>query len=398
MSYRLKVTIFILLLLAHVLALIFLGVSFITTSLLFYACCYLALRWIISKSHFNSAFKSSAVGKLKVLISTLVVIEIILFLVPWVQTPTEKQYGLYVSTYKYPTIERLSNKYLKKDFRIMYEHGYVPNSKGVYQSKLSFNEQTIYNSLGYRGEVYPKIKAANEKRICMLGDSFVEGHGVADSLTMPIQLKTILNNNNSDSTVYTVMNGGLRGADPVSEFKLYKEKLAQFDPDVIILVINISDLNDIRERGSADDRYKNGRIHYTQPGLSEYFSAIIRIYRLMHFVKAKLMTQQYDAEIEVIANACEEFSEQLPSATKFYVCYLPIKREVNDEQQIMDDLEAQFASSDLTFFNLNDAYMKEGVYDPKNYFNYFWRTDSHHTPKGYRFMAEVIARELMLTN
>lgn len=129
--------------------------------------------------------------------------------------------------------------------KISIERG-VNNSKLGYLLKPSINQisdgygicipayHIRTNSHGFRDYEYSKNKPKNTKRILVLGNSIVFGHGVELNETYSKVLERKLNNRSSDKK-YQVLNFGVPDYNIAQKVELFEERGLYFDPDLIIL-------------------------------------------------------------------------------------------------------------------------------------------------------------------
>lgn len=107
------------------------------------------------------------------------------------------------------------------------------------------------NSLGLRGQEIG-ARVPGEKRVLVLGDSYVWGQGVLDDETVPARLEQALRK--SGRTV-TVGNAGMFGAGPREWSYTLERHRAAFDPDLVVVVMYVGNdvLNTLMEPLSVAD-------------------------------------------------------------------------------------------------------------------------------------------------
>ena len=129
----------------------------------------------------------------------------------------------------------LSDLYLPHE---AYDYGLKPNKK-INFSKKEFATTIKINRLGLRDEEFALEKESNCRRIVVLGDSFVFGHGVNLEDTFVKQLERGLNQI-TDKKIQ-VINGGINGYDTKREFFYLREKLIHLQPEMIIIAFTLND-------------------------------------------------------------------------------------------------------------------------------------------------------------
>jgi len=136
-------------------------------------------------------------------------------------------------------------------------HSLVPNSHGVKRG-LEYKVAYRVNSLGLRDREFSSDKPPGVFRILMLGDSFTEGYGVEQAETFSKVLERSLNGGVTGP--YQVINAGCASYSPVLEYLLLRHRALAWDPDLVILNYDMSDVqNDyLYSRGLRRDA--QGRI------------------------------------------------------------------------------------------------------------------------------------------
>jgi hypothetical protein len=115
---------------------------------------------------------------------------------------------------------------------------FIPGTKGIYKS---VNGEVLIeiNSLGLRDEDFPLEKPEGEKRILVLGDSFVE------ALQVPLEqtfLKLLEDMFLPDKV--RVINGGHSGYGQAEQLLFWRYKGSQLAPDLVILFFYANDIID----------------------------------------------------------------------------------------------------------------------------------------------------------
>ncbi len=122
----------------------------------------------------------------------------------------------------------------------IYHHQMVPYGQS-YFSKFEYNMNYSINSLGFRDYEYPVKKCQDCFRIIMLGDSFTEGTGIEQlEDTFPKLMETSLSTKSSKRI--EILNFGRISYSPVLEYLILKNIGLNYDPDVIIVNFDVSDV------------------------------------------------------------------------------------------------------------------------------------------------------------
>ena len=140
------------------------------------------------------------------------------------------------------------------------------------------NEYVNINSFGFRGAEISQEKSENTYRIIMLGGSTMFGTASAsDDTTIPGFLQKKFETTEYDFKV-EIINAGSVGAYSKTETLYVKDKLLNFDPDLIIVYDGWNDAwipytSHIGERGLAGQLYDN--VKYLQSILPYYKTPIV---------------------------------------------------------------------------------------------------------------------------
>jgi lysophospholipase L1-like esterase len=132
----------------------------------------------------------------------------------------------------------------------IYDHSYIPNCVSTFKTG-EWDTAVKINSQGLRDdEILPKQE--DELRILMLGDSFTWGYGVEKEETFSDLLEQHLKKGGMNANV---INAGATSYSPTLEYLFLKNKGIEYKPDVVILNLDLSDLQDdyIREQKAQYD-------------------------------------------------------------------------------------------------------------------------------------------------
>ena len=102
--------------------------------------------------------------------------------------------------------------------------------------------QKNYNSFGFRGNEFTEQKSEYEFRIFAVGGSTTYGGGTNDNETWPVHLHRMLELEIPDKKI-EVINAGISGANSKSEFILIRDKIVNYEPDLIIIFDGWNDWN-----------------------------------------------------------------------------------------------------------------------------------------------------------
>jgi len=130
-----------------------------------------------------------------------------------------------------------------KDFDPVFHHGDWP--KRDLQGSLEGRPyHYTTNAQGFRGPAdFSVTKPADTYRIAVLGDSFTEGLYVDDTETYVAQLQQKLART-PGAKKWEVMNFGQTSYSPLLYWQLYEHRVRTYKPDMIIVAIDNSDIQD----------------------------------------------------------------------------------------------------------------------------------------------------------
>jgi len=211
----------------------------------------------------------------------------------------------------------------QRDYNEHMGNGYVspytsPNDKGWYHINTAndtfttnngdYQYQVITNALGLRERNYPRHKTDSTIRILVTGDSFAQGVGAPYDSTWPRLLEKYLREKNIPAEV---IDAGIAGSDIIYDYVLYRDKLKDYHPDIVIASMNCSDYIDYYYRGGMERFRADSQVHYRNPPIREYlfhYSFIYRYFNQMRdqpFLGVYLTTPEF---IPFVALANKDFS------------------------------------------------------------------------------------------
>ena len=382
----------------HLLMLHYFGIASYTNTLLLYALFYLFVKGIailIKNKHYKELFIRNS----QVLLMLMLVFEFFLaFIFKINNNYFENERGIYLSEYKHTEQINLLHFLGRKKAKIAWESGYTPFSERQHYSQ-DFNYSIHMNQLGLRGILPPAEKDTDEYRITVLGDSFIEGFGVQnDSLTFPEILHRHLYNSKKK---ISVINAGICGSNPYYEIRLYNKLLHDYNNDLIILQMNLSDLQDI------EYTYNQGKMP-----LSEYFYASSHIFRIIY---SDILGNNFIAEncnrhtevrrrkiLQLLTQQLKNFRKSLSEENcSLFLVYQPIIEEIyikDKNNTITNDLALALEMSGIPLINLKTEYQDIFKGNFREIEQFYWKKDKHHNTKGYELMAVTVATKLKEMN
>jgi lysophospholipase L1-like esterase len=264
-------------------------------------------------------------------------------------------------------------------------------STGEFVQDIQLNKEGLTGSLPTPG------KMKGEKRILFLGDSFTFGIGATEG---PGWVETFASLLHSRSEHYRVLNGGVPGSDPVFELELLKRKLLKYHPDLVVVVINSSDLSDLMYRGGESRFTKRGRLNKPKTTVLQrlaFRSHLVRAFlsRILGYSADFYLSQSdsFRLKEDALANLMKTFARfetlshehgfqlkvlALPTFSEFgnYIgCYLWQSKEALERGGIpVFDL-----------YSALDPKMQEAKKGEMA-----WPLDGHYTSRGYKLIGEAV--------
>jgi len=262
-----------------------------------------------------------------------------------------------------------------------------PNiSYQVNQKEFSYKNET--NSLGFRDIEHMADKGNNIVRILTLGDSFTEGVGAKYQDSWPKRLEQILNSNTNSKV--EVLIGGLGGADPIFSYKILKDKFLSYSPDIVILSINNTDIEDIMSLGGYD-RYNKNYQKFNKDTLEFFFqySYIVRAITidLLDYSYTLLSPKEYKQRrvyaLQELSNVVKKFYQLSLEADFHFECIyhpmpLSLKKIIKNKNVLK---RHNVRCKDLTSF------FKKSI---DNVDDYSHKNDGHFNAKGYHLFAKIV--------
>lgn len=302
------------------------------------------------------------------------------------KTEFEKQFGY--------TIERNSLEGFHNYYHINY-----PNQK-IQIKKTEFIFSRTTNDLGYSDyKIRPRL-TRKEVRILCLGDSFTEGDGAPFNKSYVFQLRDKL----LRPYKYYVFNAGKCGSDPFFNFVNYRDILKKYEFDIVLQTLSSSDIeDDINKRGGMERFKKKYSVEYRKPN-----STLKHIY-VMSYVGRSFLEFLGFNELFVTKNRTSEDSKKTIELMNQYYLFtkkynsklvlviLPNKKEVEEDYPLFfkKTIETIKKNKEIHIIDLRIYYRNELAKNSENFINKnWWEEDWHHTPKGYKMMAEGIYSSL----
>lgn len=250
-----------------------------------------------------------------------------------------------------------------------------PNRSETWDKNNNYFEKTIVQSnehgiRDYRNK-YQKTPANNTFRIAAVGDSHTFGYRVNLSQTWVKQLENELNSSSTEKEV-EVLNFGYYGYSSTDKVAITREKVIEFDPDLIIFQL------------SGNDPRNHTRIRKLKEGYLNETSNPDKGYRQEARGKAYEKVRDNPPTSEEMREIFEKDLNELHSITS----------RKNIELIFLDYSLHEAQSRKIR--ELSSRYNRKLTELPENYRSDEYRIDDdgHATPKGNTLIAQYISEEL----
>ncbi|CAK9253290.1 unnamed protein product [Sphagnum jensenii] len=235
-------------------------------------------------------------------------------------------------------------------------------------------------------------------RIAALGDSYTEGAGAPQDSSWPRLLQHELYHTDS----LEVMNCGVSGSDPIFEYMLIRQKILAYHPDMIIVDLNQSDINDCIIRGGFDRFQNDGTVKYASAPWWEWIYANCFIYRrvvngVMGYDHLLLPTGEYQARSIVAMNLIKQTVDSLSQLCSqnhcnFALVFNPMMPEIIANKYTLQPVLDYARSRGIKTVDGFQFFKKE--IPNASIGKYFWKIDGHNNSHGYQMLARAVAQEL----
>lgn len=279
-----------------------------------------------------------------------------------------------------------------------------PNYTFVLDHK-DFKYTYTTNELGLREISVDSFLTKSESgfRILSFGDSFTEGVGASYENSWPRHLERKIQAQNINASIF---NAGVNGSDPFFQYVIFRDKLTELNPDLVILTLNFSDISDFYFRRGMERFQDDGKVInrsgpwfefiYKYSYISRFIIIDILRKKPQLFITEKEYEKVADEFIFSTIKLVEEFKKLLSKNGKVLVVIFPSPAEAlnaKDKSNItlegkLNKLLEQVYSENVDTLSLFPQY--EALINSDNYYNYTFKNNGHFNSKGYEIMAEYI--------
>jgi len=278
-------------------------------------------------------------------------------------------------------------------------HVRPPNAVSSYKQQ-EFDYEIRTNSLGFRDIEHSISKPPGELRLMAIGDSFTEGKGARFEQTWLNRLGSTLNAKNTGMHIRIIC-GGASGSDPFFGYRMLVDKLLVYRPDLVLLVVNQSDITDVIVRGGMERFLPDGTVKGIDPPDMPWLyesSQFVRfiLFELFDYTHLLIARAERDKKaqqaLEKIKNLVRKYNSLLESrGTDFTLVILPFRGEVKRNQYDKLDQLREFALQHQIDVIDTLPYLHRKLEEHQNRLeDLYWPIDAHLTELGYRYLAEAV--------
>lgn len=239
-------------------------------------------------------------------------------------------------------------------------------------------------------------------RIMAIGDSFTEGVGATSDSTFPKQLSSILEDSLSVSV--EVWNCGFSASDPVFEFWLFNDKLLKYNPDMVIVSINSTDVNELETRGGFERFGSDSTIHYKEaPWFEPLYAQSFLVRRILHdcfnytwqLIPAEEEKQIEQVAISNLTSAIDSFTKVCSDKKiQLLIVFHPFLGEIIlPKNYRINPLIEYCENNNIAFVDVRKQFHQTGI-DSSNAASLFWKLDGHFNNRGYNCLAKSIWKKV----
>lgn len=283
-------------------------------------------------------------------------------------------------------------------------HIYEPYSiRKDYCSEFSYSFRV--NNEGLLDKEFTVEKSPGTIRILALGDSFIQGIGAPYDSSCTRQLESFLMCRMPDDAKVEVWNCGIGGSDPFFEYILLSERLLKYNPDLVLLNIDATDISDIVLRGGMERFLPDSTLKFKSPPWYEpIYARSFLVRRIVHDVLGYSWlflrpNQQLIAEkesLQLLKSSLTDFKKLcLSKGLPFMVSFQPMRFEFeNASNYPLNDLLSFCDSAGIEAIDVKSCLEQKG-YGKENLPAIYWTIDGHFNSTGYGLFAQCLEEPVM---
>lgn len=302
----------------------------------------------------------------------------------------------------YSYTERTNTNSYISPFNAQHETWYhvFPPRFVINRPEKEFTVSWTANNEGFNDHDF--LVSKKGKRIIVLGDSFIEGIGATHDSTLTKQLYSLLHQ--LDTTV-EVWNAGISGSDPFYEYRLFKDRLLKYQPDLAVVVMNCSDVHEVTVRGGFERFLPDSTVRYKpEPWFVPLYAHSILARRLVHdcFHYNASLSKSADAEKEAKLSNTKLFEVIDSFKTLCYEKHIQLLfvfhafggELVGNLPYEMLPVMDYCSTHKIPFVDTRQKFVAYGI-DSSNWQAIQWPIDGHYNNQGYNYLAQSISSEVL---
>jgi lysophospholipase L1-like esterase len=170
-------------------------------------------------------------------------------------------------------------KITKKSKNPILNYELIPNYEGK-----AFGGFVSINSFGFRGTEVCLKKPKDVYRIAVIGDSWAFGWGVNQNKVFATVLEEMLNEN-KDQKKFEILNFALFGYNLQQQEIILKERVINFNPNIVIFAYNINDLEGLTLDYVQNDKSIWNKKKIYNDKVKKRINFNRRIYKILHKIE-----------------------------------------------------------------------------------------------------------------
>lgn len=259
------------------------------------------------------------------------------------------------------------------------------------------------NSEGFFGKAFADKKEPTAYRILFLGDSFTFGIGAPGGKGFVEDVGRYFEGKRMPRNI-EVMNAGRMGSDPIFYLQILKRQMLKYQPDLVVMMVNQSDVDDIVKRG-GNERFNDSG--WLKERKMPWFTPLFRSSHLVRSIIIGLLGYDWNlfSPLEVhnrtqlapiiLTGAGKELkSLSEKEGFKHLVLFSPYATDLysGHSQSILQAKEG-LSKAGVAYDDITDFMARE---IPKNKSReYYWPIDLHFNEKGYAVFANAVVDSIV---
>ncbi len=271
-----------------------------------------------------------------------------------------------------------------------------------YEAVIDYNEfkySFTTNSLGLRDTEHAVEKADGVFRVLMMGDSYIESFGSPNQDSTVLKLMEQQLNTSTTERKYEVMSGASAGSDLFFCYLFLKNHLVAYNPDLVVLHVNSTDIQDYCTRGGLDRIAPDSSLQFLPNPINEELYAYSHTYRFwVHdvlkrdrntFLKPNELAECRGTFVVEARKVLEKFwTLAAQKGFQFRVIVYPLSKQAQ-QNKYPNELNDLAATGGV--INLMDSLYIRQTQDPEAL---YWPVDGHFNTHGYHVFSQILFNTL----